>query len=223
MFGDKTDSEAIAGYAKKNAKYKKQKAKYEKAELKYSQGRGHVLASYDVNPDVAMAKRSMELSREEMEKAKKARDMAARKMVADRIMDEKRNTIVLCNKRPDVRRERVYNPATGRNRYIEVNARSGLVTDRQLERSKRRVYGSNPPRGVDVGQPAMTTYRRHPNARQMVNWENHPDRCDVIGIDAPKGAIPSTGRYVGVPKITRDQFNKSYSPRPVQRRPVRRY
>ena len=110
--------------------------------------------------------------------------------------------------------ERYTNPITGKQNYYEVNRISHKVTDRQLGRSKAKVYGSHVPSKADKGKTAQTVYPPHPNVKQMHNWVNHPDRVDIKGIDAPDTALVTARHTVTVPKDVRRQLGYSANSKP---------
>ena len=102
--------------------------------------------------------------------------------------------------------ERYTSPITGEQRYFEVNRTSHRVTDRQLKRSVKRVYGNNKPSKADRGVAARTVYPAHPNVKQLRNWEKNPGRVDIKGIDAPKDAAVTARRTVTIPRNVQRQI-----------------
>ena len=102
--------------------------------------------------------------------------------------------------------ERYTNPITGEQRYFEVNRVSHRVTDQQLKRSVRRVYGNNRPSKADRGVAARTVYPAHPNAKQLRNWEKNPGRVDIKGIDAPRNAVVTARHTVTIPRNVQRQI-----------------
>ena len=209
--GDKTDAEIdsarnkkIAKYQKQDGSYRQKTSKYNKKRMAYESGRGHGIGSMNVRSnnvsesDVKAARESMLSSKSESEKAYDEMMKAKRELVAKRVADPKRNTIVLFNEKSNG-----WENVNGQNYQVK---KSGRVTDAELRRAKKRVYGSNSPRASDRGHPARVTYPPHPTPRQLNNWERNPGRSDIRGIDAPNTAIITARDSVTIRKSVQQQI-----------------
>ncbi len=189
---------------KKEAEGRLKTAKKKEAGRVASAGKGHGIILYNETADAraaadraqAEARAADEIAKLHHKADKIDRSTSKVNKKAEKYENGKKHGLILFNEETQevIRCEPVIihagvDPHDGTMYAYEVE-RDGRLTRGQVQRTATQVNGSRGKAAVkaDARKPTKATYPGRPSPKQMNAWARNPDRYDVIGVDAPKGA-----------------------------------